>query len=181
MARVPLLMVVPPVAFIGLAILFMTGLGRDDSLPSTLTNRPAPSITVTQLGNLPIFTDADITAPNVKLVNFWASWCAPCRVEHPNLETLNALGIPIYGVNYKDEAENGLKFLDDLGNPYVAVGQDAAGRQAIDWGVYGVPETYVIDASGKILLRFPGPITQRVLRETILPAIEKAQNAPQAE
>ena len=111
----------------------------------------------------------------VKLVNYWASWCAPCRVEHPNLEKLARDGITIYGVNYKDKADNALNFLKELGNPYAALGADESGRMALDWGVYGVPETYVIDGKGNIVLRFAGPITERVMQTTILPAIEAAR------
>lgn len=178
MARISPLMVLPPLIFLGLAALFANGMGRDDpnSLPSTLTNRPAPEIVVTKLGDLPLLTDADLRKNEVKLVNFWASWCAPCRAEHPNLETIRSFGVPIYGVNYKDQPEKALKFLAELGNPYRAAGQDDTGRQAINWGLYGVPETYVIDKEGKILLRFPGPITARVLQDTIMPAIEAAQS-----
>lgn len=179
MAKISPLMVLPPLIFVGLAALFMSGLDRDDpnALPSTLKNRPAPVIEIAALGDLIPLTDADLRKPEVKLVNFWASWCQPCRAEHPNLETLKQMGIPVYGVNYKDDAANALKFLAELGNPYAASGQDENGRQAINWGVYGVPETYVIDANGTILLRFPGPITARILKDIILPAIEKAQAA----
>ena len=176
MARVSPLMVLPPLLFAGLAVLFVSGLGRDnpDELPSTLTNKPVPEIVVTELGDLPLFTREALLADEVKLVNFWASWCAPCRAEHPNLEMMKQSGIKIYGVNYKDEPANALRFLAELGNPYEASGQDYSGRQAINWGVYGVPETYVIDKKGNILLRFPGPITKRIYDEKIRPAIEQA-------
>ena len=110
---------------------------------------------------------------------YWASWCAPCRVEHPHLETLADEGIPIYGVNYKDEPGKALGFLEELGDPYAAIGADASGRMALDWGVYGVPETYVIDAEGTIVTRFAGPITERVLETTIMPAIEEAGGLPE--
>jgi cytochrome c biogenesis protein CcmG/thiol:disulfide interchange protein DsbE len=111
----------------------------------------------------------------VKLVNFWASWCAPCRVEHPKLEELAAEGLPIYGVNYKDEPDKALAFLAELGDPYAGIGADAGGRMGLDWGLYGVPETFVIDGDGTVVLRFAGPITQSVLDTTIRPAIEAAQ------
>jgi cytochrome c biogenesis protein CcmG/thiol:disulfide interchange protein DsbE len=111
----------------------------------------------------------------VKLVNFWASWCAPCRVEHPVLEDLAADGLPIIGVNYKDDPEKALGFLAELGDPYTAVGADPEGRTGLDWGLYGVPETFVIDSDGTVLLRHPGPITRDVLDRRIMPAIDEAR------
>jgi len=156
--------------------LFLSGLGREnpDELPSTRIGLPAPVLSTAPLGAKTNITDADLRAKGVKLVNFWASWCGPCRAEHPNLETLKARGVPVYGVNYKDDPANALAFLAELGDPYRKVGQDRTGRQAIDWGVYGVPETFVIDGAGNVVLRFPGPITARVLDATILPAIRDA-------
>lgn len=176
MAKVSPLVLVPPVLFAGLAAMFFFGMHREnpDELPSALTGRAAPPVEVIPLGDKPSFTDADLRTGGVKLVNYWASWCAPCRVEHPNLIALAEQGVPIYGINYKDEPAKGLGFLAELGDPYAAVAADATGRTALDWGVYGVPETYVLDDKGTILLRFAGPITQRVLQETILPAIAEA-------
>ena len=177
MPRVPLLMVVPVVVFAGFAALALIGLQREDpdALPSTLEGRQAPDVAVTPLGDKRSFSDADLRAGEVSLVNYWASWCAPCRVEHPKLETLAEEGIPIYGVNYKDKPGNALGFLQELGDPYAALGADANGRMALDWGVYGVPETYVIDGEGRIVLRFAGPITDRILENTIRPAIREAE------
>lgn len=177
MAKLSPVMLAPPLIFAGLAVLMFLGLQREDpdALPSALEGKPAPAVELTQLGTSPVFTDATLRTGGVKLVNFWASWCAPCRVEHPQLEALARDGIPIYGVNYKDKAPNALKFLADLGDPYVAIGADETGRMALNWGVYGVPETYVIDANGTIVLRFAGPITKRAIETTILPAIQKAQ------
>jgi len=170
------LILVPPVIFFGLVALFMTGLSQDpNGLPSTLIGRSAPALVTTPLGDLPQISDDLLRTDGVKIVNFWASWCLPCRVEHPNLIKLKAQGFQIYGVNYKDEKANALKFLSDLGNPFAAIGQDFDGRQAIEWGVYGVPETFIIDGRGKIVLRFPGPITKHVLEKTIMPAIEQAR------
>ena len=170
------MMVAPPLIFAALAALFYFGMFRDnpDELPSSLTGKPAPAVEVTQLGDKPVVSDAQVRADGVKLVNYWASWCAPCRVEHPNLEQLAREGVTIYGVNYKDKPDNALTFLRNLGDPYTAIGADPKGRMALDWGVYGVPETYVIDGQGRIVLRFAGPITDSVLENTIRPAIEKA-------
>ena len=176
MAKVSPLMILPPVIFAGLAVLFIWGMGREDpdALPSALEGRQAPAVVVTQLGELPVFADADLRDGEVKLVNFWASWCAPCRVEHPNLEELAGEGVTIYGVNYKDKPEAARRFLNELGNPYAAIGADESGRMGIDWGLYGVPETFVIDGDGNIVLRFAGPVTERVLQSDILPAMKEA-------
>ncbi|MDZ4096950.1 MAG: DsbE family thiol:disulfide interchange protein [Paracoccaceae bacterium] len=169
------LMFLPPLLFAGLAAMFFVGMNREDpdGLPSALAGKPAPAVVLTQLGDGAPFTDATLRAPGVKLVNYWASWCAPCRAEHPILEALAAEGVKIYGVNYKDKPDQALGFLAELGNPYTALGADS-GRMAINWGVYGVPETYVIDGTGKILLRFAGPITEAALQDTIRPLMETA-------
>jgi len=171
------LMLAPLLVFGAFAALALVGLTRENpnELPSALAGRAAPTVQVTPLGEGPLLTDADLRGGGVKLLNYWASWCAPCLVEHPNLEKLAAQGVTLYGVNYKDKPANALGFLAELGNPYTALGADASGRMALDWGVYGVPETYVIDGQGKIVLRFAGPITERVMENTILPAIEAAQ------
>jgi cytochrome c biogenesis protein CcmG/thiol:disulfide interchange protein DsbE len=171
------LMLAPPLIFAALAGLFMWGMGREDpsNLPSTRIGQVTPSLNLIALGDLPEFDSETLRQPGVKLVNFWASWCAPCRVEHPTLQALAEEGIKIYGVNYKDDPEKALAFLRDLGDPYVAVGADTSGRSALDWGVYGVPETYVIDGDGKVLLRFAGPMTQRLLASTVRPVLEAAQ------
>ena len=177
MARIPLLALIPPAAFAGLAVLFFTGMQREDpdALPSTFQGSPAPNLDVEPLGDKPLFERASLEAPGVKLVNFWASWCAPCRVEHPTLDALAEEGIEIHGVNYKDDPDNALAFLNELGDPYVDIGTDREGRTARDWGVYGVPETFVIDGDGRVILRFAGPITERSLEGKIRPAIAAAQ------
>lgn len=177
MAKLSPLMIAPPVIFAGLALLFFVGMQREnpDELPSALEGKTAPAVQVAQLGGKKLFEDSEIRGEGVKLVNFWASWCAPCRVEHPNLELLTEEGITIHGVNYKDEPAKALRFLEELGDPYASIGADASGRMALNWGLYGVPETYVVDGKGKIVLRFAGPITKSVLESTIRPAIEAAQ------
>lgn len=177
MAKVSPLMMAPPLLFAGIAALFLWGMGRDnpDQLPTALAGKAAPEVLVEPLGTGPVLTDADLRDGRVKLVNFWASWCAPCRVEHPALVALAAEGLPIYGVNYKDTPANAAKFLDELGNPFEKMGADATGRMGLMWGLYGVPETYLIDGEGRILLRHAGPITQRVIDGTIRPALAAAR------
>ena len=177
MARIKPLVLLPPVAFAALAGLFLGGMFRDDpdALPSTLVGRDAPALEVTTLaGETPLLREL-LDAPGPKIVNFWASWCAPCRVEHPHLMTLAAEGIPIYGVNYKDDADKAAAFLDELGDPYAAHGVDSQGRIALEWGVYGVPETFVIDGDGKVVLRFAGPVTRPVFENRIRPALDSAR------
>ena len=179
MAKLSPLMIAPPAIFAAFAALAAVGMFRNDpdALPSAREGQPAPAVMVIELPGKSGFNDAALRGGEVTLVNYWASWCAPCRVEHPHLDTLAAEGIPIFGVNYKDEPAKALAFLDELGDPYAGIGADAAGRMALDWGLYGVPETYVIAGDGTVMLRFAGPITQRVLDDTIRPAIAAARGA----
>lgn len=179
--RIPWLAILPPLIFAALAGLFLGGMYRDDpdALPSTLVGRPAPGIELTAVGARRPFDSSVLADGQVKIVNFWASWCAPCRVEHPQLMALADEGFPIYGINYKDDSSKALAFLAELGDPYVAVGADRVGRVAIDWGVYGVPETFVIDGDGNVMLRFAGPVTESILEKRIRPAIAAASRAQQ--
>lgn len=178
MGRIPVLAVLPPVIFAALAGLFLGGMFRDDpdALPSTLVGGPAPAVEVTPIAGLLPFTRAVLEEPGPKLVNFWASWCAPCRVEHPQLMEIQAEGIPIYGVNYKDDADKARAFLDELGDPFAGIGADDTGRMALEWGVYGVPETFVIGSDGTVLLRFAGPVTDVIMEKRIRPVLEQARN-----
>ncbi|MRH19406.1 DsbE family thiol:disulfide interchange protein [Rhodovulum strictum] len=171
-------MFLPPVIFVALAALFFFGVGRDDrdALPSMLIGKPAPTLAVEPLDGQ-IFGDAVLRQGEVTLVNFWASWCGPCRDEHPLLAALAGDGVAIYGVNYKDKPANALRFLDQLGNPYEGIAADPAGRTAIEWGVYGVPETFVLDGQGRVVLRHPGPLTQAVIETSLRPAMERAAAA----
>lgn len=177
MARGRWLIFVPPAVFGILVGLFLTGMYRDDpdGLPSTMVGRIAPALQVSAMPQAPLTTPEALVAPGLKLVNFWASWCAPCRVEHPFLVELAGQGIPIHGINYKDKPDQAAGFLAELGNPYATLGADSTGRTAIEWGVYGVPETYLIDSAGKVLLRHAGPITRQEYDRVIRPAIEAAQ------
>ncbi|RVV98640.1 DsbE family thiol:disulfide interchange protein [Mesobaculum littorinae] len=174
--KIKALAVLPPLIFAGMAVAFWLGMQRDDpeALPSARAGQVAPELTLEPMPGEAGFDAETLRNPGAKLVNFWASWCAPCRVEHPHLAALAEEGVPIYGINYKDEPERALGFLRDLGNPFAAIAADASGRTALDWGVYGVPETYVLDGEGRIVLRFAGPITERVIDSQIRPAIAKA-------
>jgi cytochrome c biogenesis protein CcmG/thiol:disulfide interchange protein DsbE len=170
-----LLFVLPVLAFVALGTLLWVGLGRDPSLRSSpLEGRPVPEFALPPLPDRGADTGlaaADLTgAPS--LVNVFASWCAPCRVEHPLLTGLAEDGVAVHGIVYKDEPAATKKFLADLGDPYRRIGVDADGRVGIDWGVTGVPETFVIDAEGNIVHRHVGPLSARDLNETVLPMLE---------
>src|SRR5262249_14709520 len=108
------------------------------------------------------------------VVNFWASWCGPCAEEQPLLLALQAQGVPLYGINYKDQASAARRFLERHGNPFTAIGVDGNGRAAIEWGVYGMPETFIVDGRGVIVYKHVGPITEEALRGGLLPAIRSA-------
>ncbi|WGH80425.1 DsbE family thiol:disulfide interchange protein [Jannaschia sp. GRR-S6-38] len=166
----------PVALFAALGGFFLSGLFREDpdALPSALIGATAPALTVTELPGKPVMTDAALTDGEVKLVNFWASWCVPCRVEHPQLEAL-AEELPVYGINYKDTPQAALEFLEELGDPYAAIGVDGSARTGIDWGLYGVPETFVLAGDGTVMLRFAGPITEKVVTDSIAPAIKAAR------
>lgn len=174
MAKIKPLYLLPPAIFVGLAAMMFVGLHREnpDALPSQMIGRDAPKLTVEPLADLPLLTAEDLKSDGVKIVNFWASWCAPCRVEHPNIMQLADLGIPVYGVNYKDKTDQAMQFLDSLKNPYTKIGADQ-GRTGLDWGLYGVPETFVIDGNGTVLLRHAGPVTQAVMANDILPLLSQ--------
>lgn len=178
-----LFVLLPLLVFLGLAGLFLSQLlsGRDASeIPSALIGLPAPQTDLPPLEgvSLPGLESKDF-AGKVTLVNVFASWCAPCREEHPVLLGLSQdKRFTLAALNYKDQPENARRFLGDLGNPYQAIGVDPAGRAAIDWGVYGVPETFVIGKDGKIAYKHIGPLTPDSVRALLLPQIEKALAAP---
>lgn len=178
-----LLALAPLAIFLALAFLFLTQLGRDAArVPSALIGRAAPAFSLPPLEGLPQpgFSDADLKKGGVTVINVFASWCGPCRDEHPQLmalardEALKARGVRIAGLNYKDQPGNARRFLEDLGNPYVMIGVDRSGRVGIDFGVYGVPETFVVRGDGSIAYKFIGPISEQALRKVLMPEIEKA-------
>jgi cytochrome c biogenesis protein CcmG, thiol:disulfide interchange protein DsbE len=173
----------PLIAFIALAALFLYRLGTGDPsvLPSALIGHPAP---VTDLPPLPGIERDGKPVPGVSnatfqgavtLVNVWASWCVPCRDEVPFLEQLSKdKRIQLVGINYKDAPDDARRFLNRFGNPFTANGRDASGRTSIDWGVYGVPETYLIGRDGHIAYKLVGPVTADNLVRTLEPEIAKA-------
>jgi cytochrome c biogenesis protein CcmG/thiol:disulfide interchange protein DsbE len=172
-----LFFLVPVVIFIGLAWLLYIGLfqGPPSLLPSPLVGKPAPDISLPALdAQAQNFNRAELGQGRPIIVNFWASWCAPCRIEHSTLQALAARkGITLFGVDYKDKPEDGRAFLSELGNPFGKINEDRDGRVAIDWGVTGVPETFVIDSKGIIRVHYAGPLNEQVLERLILPALEK--------
>ena len=171
-------MALPPLVFAGLAGVFLWGMGRDDpeALPSALIGQETPAVSATTLPGKTQLTDEMLREPGVKLVNFWASWCPPCRAEHPTITEL-AKRLPVYGVDLKDTDADALKFLTDHGDAYHAIATDPRGRMAIDWGVTAPPETFIVDGDGQILFRFAGPLVREDYTNRFLPELEKALNA----
>jgi cytochrome c biogenesis protein CcmG/thiol:disulfide interchange protein DsbE len=160
-----LFFVVPGIVFAGVALNFGLGLRRDPSeLPSALLGKPVPNFALQPVQGRRLGLATENLKGEVSLVNVFASWCTACRVEHPVLLQLKEKGVvPVHAINYKDKPDDAARWLDDLGDPYTRTGADIDGRVAIDWGVYGVPETYVVDRAGRIAYKQVGPITQQVL------------------
>lgn len=177
MAKIKPLMVLPPVIFAGLAGLFYVGMQRDkpNDLPSTFIGQPAPTITSETLGDFAGVGADDLITGDVTLVNFWASWCPPCRAEHPVLLDLQKQGLQIYGVNIKDDPDQAIKYINDDGNPFAGIAFDPQGRTAIDWGVTAPPETFIVDGDGSILFRYAGPLVGSDYMQRFVPALEQAQ------
>ena len=173
--KLNLALLAPLAVFSALGGAFFVYLTREnpEELPSTFVGRPAPELTMEPLADFPQATSADLQASGLKLVNFWASWCPPCRAEHPNLVALKEEGWTIIGVNKSDNEPNALGFIRELGDPYSKHASDPNGRGSLDWGVYGLPETFLVDGEGNIILRHPGPITQRVWSDRFGPVIRQ--------
>ena len=176
MARFSPLMLAPPVIFAGFVALAAVGMYRDDpqGLPSTLVGRAAPELPADPLPGFPFATPDMVASGEVTLVNFWASWCPPCRAEHPKLLEIEAQGLPIIGINFKDTAANATKYLTEDDNPFAGIGFDPKGRTAINWGVTAPPETFILDGDGTVLFRFAGPLIGSDYEQRFLPALEAA-------
>jgi cytochrome c biogenesis protein CcmG/thiol:disulfide interchange protein DsbE len=176
-----LLFLLPLVLFGVLAAYFYAGLQRDPSeIPSALIDRPVPTFDLPAVaGVAKPGLSSKALAGEVSLVNVFASWCPPCRVEHPLLVRLSREGdVPIYGLNYKDKADDARRWLAELGNPYRAIGWDFENRVAVDFGVYGAPETFVVDRKGTIRYRHVGAVTPDVLERTLMPMVDRLRREP---
>lgn len=163
----------PLLCFLVLAALLAISLTLNPrDLPSTLINKPAPNFELTRLYQNTMFSPHEMRGQKW-ILNVWASWCAGCRVEHPLLNQLaQQTSIPIIGLNYKDSADNAKQWLTQRGNPYAAIPVDDQGDVGIDYGVYGVPETFVIDEQGKVIYKHTGPLSVKALNQELLPLFE---------
>ena len=170
------LMVLPPVLFLGLAGMFWVGMQRSnpDDLPSVFIGRQAPGVPAQALPGFAALTDADLRAGEVTVVNFWASWCPPCRAEHPVLLEMAGRGIRVAGVNMRDDAGAATKYLEEEGNPFFAVGFDPDGKDRVEWGVTAPPETFILRGDGTVAFRFIGPLVGTDYEARFLPALEAA-------
>jgi len=173
--RARLAFAVPLALFLALTVALAWGLTRDPrELASALIDKPVPNFALPPVqGRTLGLSSADLKG-EVSLVNVFASWCTSCRYEHPVFMRLKERGVvPIHGINYKDRPEDAAAWLDRLGDPYTRTGADIDGRVAIEWGVYGVPETFVVDRDGRIVFKHVGPVLPEMYRDTIAPVIER--------
>jgi len=147
------------------------------ALPSAQQGRAAPPLDLSPFADTAPLSREDLEGNGLVMVNFFASWCPPCRAEHPVLTELAEAGNPLFGVNYRDRMDQALSFLDELGNPYDRIGRDEAARNGRDWGVVAMPETFFIDDTGTVVLHFRGPVTYRSLENQIIPQLAEAGHA----
>jgi cytochrome c biogenesis protein CcmG/thiol:disulfide interchange protein DsbE len=171
------LLAVPPVLFAGVAAMFLWQMegGRDSQdLPSTFIGKPAPAVPQTGLPGTAQLTDADLRAGEVSVVNFWASWCPPCRAEHPVLLEMQARGIRVAGINMMDREADATGYLAGGGNPFFALATDPKGRNRVEWGVTNPPETFIIGGDGTVLFKFIGPLVGTDYETRFVPELEKA-------
>ena len=175
------LYLLPVLVFVGVGIGLAVGLTRDPgTLPSALIDKAVPTFELPPIEGMPGegLSSTDLVG-EVSLLNVFASWCVPCRAEHPLMMALAERGVVINGIDYKDPAEQAARWLEELGNPFARIGADRSGRVAIDFGVYGVPETFVVDREGRIRYKFVGPLQPRDLTETLLPMLDHLGREPE--
>jgi cytochrome c biogenesis protein CcmG/thiol:disulfide interchange protein DsbE len=177
-ARRRLLLALPATGFVALAGVFAFGLMRDPSkLPSTLIGQEVPKFSLPPVLGRTLGLSSENLVGEVSLVNVFASWCVACRVEHPIFMGLaRDKMVPIHGINYKDAPDDAAQWLNTLGDPYTRTGADRNGRVAIDWGVYGVPETFIVGADGIIAYKHIGAVTEQALNDTIFPIVQRLRN-----
>jgi cytochrome c biogenesis protein CcmG/thiol:disulfide interchange protein DsbE len=183
--RRPKATLILPFILVGILVVFLFVKLRSgeppDRLPSALIGKPVPEFDLPAIprvlndyGPLPGLSSAALKTGHASILNVWASWCAPCAAEIPQLIELAQQGVPLFGIDYKDTSEAARGFLARHGNPFRAIGADEKGLTAVDLGVYGVPETFIVDGAGIVVYRFPGPLTPEVVSEKIVPALRKA-------
>ena len=169
----------PLIVFLTLAVLFLVRLADNtprSNVPSALIGKPAPALTLTRIAGVetPLLTSETLNSDaDVHVVNVWASWCTPCRYEHPQIEALAGVeGVTVHGINHKDSPADAARFLELLGNPFHALGADRDGAISLQFGVYGLPETFLIDRDGIIRAKYVGDISAERLQTEVLPMIE---------
>lgn len=169
-------MFLPPVLFAALALMFYFGMTRQnpDELPSVFIGKPAPALTAGALPGYPALSDADLRRGDVVVVNFWASWCPPCRAENPTLVALAKEGVRVVGVDMMDDADKAAAFLARDGNPYSAIAFDPKGQTRLDWGVTAPPETFILRGDGTVAYKFIGPMVGDDYVQRFRPELEKA-------
>lgn len=174
-----LIYLLPLLLFVGVGVAFLRGFDRDPrDIPSALIDKPAPEFSLPPLpGHKEGLSNATLKG-DITLVNVFASWCIPCKAEHPIITRLaREQGVTVRGINHKDKAEDAIAWLNRNGDPYASIGVDLDGRVSIDWGVYGVPETFLLDRQGRIRFKHVGPLTPQVVEEQILPMVKHLRSA----
>ena len=176
MAKVQPLILLPLVTFAALAGLFAGGMYRDTpgQPDSPFVGQPAPPLPTQSLEGQPLLTADDLTTGEVTIVNFWASWCPPCRAEHPTLLAMQAEGIRVAGINFRDTSDTAETYLREYDDPFFAGGFDASGSHSINWGVTNPPETFIVDGDGTVLYRFVGPLYGDYFERAFLPELNDA-------
>ena len=170
------LLAIPLALMAGLALLFWMQMSRGNShdMPSVFIGKPAPAIEQAALPGIPAPVQSDLAGGQVTVVNFWASWCPPCRAEHPTLKDLAAEGIQVIGVNMMDREQDAMAFLEAEGNPFVKIAFDPKGKTRLEWGVTAPPETFIVNGKGEVLFRFIGPLVGDDYLQRFRPELDKA-------